>query len=108
MQLSVIRHIRDYWRKRRNPECMHALADVLWGALLLVAVLAACTALSYGAFTFYVDAPGAQGQSEARVGTAVETISREELSRVLEAFEQRRLRFDFLKENPPAVADPSN
>ncbi len=100
--------IRDTWQYRHEPEKLRLLADVYWRALLVVASLVFVSLVSYGGMKFYTlfdegeETPLLSGGS-----SGILLLDPGALKATLEGFEARRTRYEFLKKNPPRIADPS-
>jgi hypothetical protein len=100
-----ILRVRAYARNRQDPECIHALAEVIWHALLVVGVAVAFMFLAFGG---WILVQAHQTVSNAQTPElSIEVLSRQDLRGALEIMDQRQLRYDILRENPPEIVDPS-
>lgn len=103
--LSIFKNLRMYMRNRHDPECAHAFAEKAWYAMLICAAAVGLAGTAYGGWLLYQVVYGME-REEAMTPTA-ETISREQLSNVLEAFQQRVMRHELLRANLPTIVDPA-
>lgn len=89
---------------RHDPGCFRALAVAYWRSLLRLLVVSTLVTGAYGGWLFWSGLPaGIEGG--VRAGGA-ETLSREKLKEVIDAFKQRELKYEELGKKPRAVADP--
>lgn len=93
---------------RYQPEGIRVLAYFYWYALLSVAVFVVLTVFTYGYFQFSAVKSGSNSQaSVVSEGAMKPPLTREELEKTLQSFEERRTKYESLKSNPPQIADPS-
>ncbi|MBI2610600.1 hypothetical protein HYW60_01535 [Candidatus Kaiserbacteria bacterium] len=99
--------IRDTWQYRHEPEKLRVLADMYWRMLLILAALLFLLLAifagvkSYSIFEEEVETPLlSSGGGSIPFNTG-------ELESALEQFEARRTHYEYLKKNPPEIADPS-
>ncbi|MBI4133276.1 hypothetical protein HY478_01550 [Candidatus Uhrbacteria bacterium] len=97
---------RDTWQYRHEPEQLRILTDTYWRAILLVAFFVTLGVALYSGTKLYTFLLAEQDSVfPSRGGGA--SLNRSELQGVLEMFEARRERYEFLKKNPPKISDPS-
>jgi type II secretory pathway component PulC len=92
------------WKNKQDPECANALAEITWKFLVTFSVIFIILVSVYSAWIYL---KGNAALEDAAIVGESETLSRETLSEVLDQFEQREQRFEYIKRNPPSIADPS-
>ncbi|PIR86307.1 hypothetical protein COU13_01645 [Candidatus Kaiserbacteria bacterium CG10_big_fil_rev_8_21_14_0_10_43_70] len=60
-----------------------------------------------GTYSLWLYLGGISGVETSAVAGQSETLSREALNNTLELYEQREQRFEYVKNNPPNIQDPS-
>lgn len=104
--LHIWGRMRDTWQYRHEPEKLRMLADAYWRALLFVAVLILAGLILYAGLKFY----SMFVEPEANPllsGGGVILLDKADLQETVEGFQNRQAKYEFLKRNPPKIADPS-
>jgi hypothetical protein len=101
--MHPIKNFRNAYDNRFDPKMAHTMTDFAWyGSVRAAAVLLVAT-LAFGGWLLY-DARYASGSGNA-APTPIDTISRTQLSAVLDMIQARSVRYDSVKKSPSAVVD---
>ncbi|MBI4093483.1 hypothetical protein HY417_00820 [Candidatus Kaiserbacteria bacterium] len=98
--------MRDTWLNREEPENLRKLADAYWWVLLLLSVLTFVGLVAYSGVKFYELFNEDQETPLLSSGGGIQ-LNVVDLRSVLEAFEERKARYEYFKKNLPQIADPS-
>ncbi|MBI4079943.1 hypothetical protein HY414_01825 [Candidatus Kaiserbacteria bacterium] len=109
--MSIFAHIwssvRDLWQYRHEPERLRVIAEVYWRLLLLLSVLVLTGLIVYAGLKFYAVFSGGEENPLLGSGGGGISLNAAELNETVTQFGARRAQFEFLKKNPPKIADPS-
>lgn len=101
--------IRTAYSYRHEPEYLRLLASYFWNMLLWMATIITACVVLYGSFqlTSVFEDTGNRSAKAPAVGTEAPILDRAQLQATLNTFTERQARYESLKANPPAIADPS-
>jgi len=98
--------IRDTWQYRHEPEKLRTLADVYWRTLLFAAASVLAGITLYAGLKFYT-VFGEGGENPLLSSGGGILLNPADLQVTMEGFGKRQADYEFLKKNPPRIADPS-
>ena len=103
---STWTRVSDTWSYRSEPERLRVLIEAYWRVLLGTAgVIVVCTVL-YSFINLISALSRGNGEPTLSPGGPA-TLDRASLHAGLGAFAERETNYEFLKKNPPTIADPS-
>ena len=97
--------IRDAYRARHEPEAERILGQFYWAVLISFFAMSVVASIGYGVWEF-MRPESAIPESSASLG-AKKTLTRPDLQKVLEAFDQRATKYENRRIAPVLVRDPS-
>lgn len=100
-------HARELLAYRHEPERLRALADLYWRALLLVAAGIIVFMAAYGSLKLLAALESGASNTTLSSESGSILFNRTQLEETLDDFTARRVNYELLKKNPPAIADPS-
>jgi len=105
---NMWKNLRDAYVNRYEPENLHTLAAVYWHIVLSIVALVIFGSLCYGLWQLV----SIIGVSEEEVlplspqgGTSI--LKKDQLEATVNGFAEREALFNFLKNNPSRLSDPS-
>lgn len=106
---TIFSRMRAIWQYRHEPENLRALAEAYWRALLAVSLLVFLLLVSYAGAKFYeiFMEEGTKAPLLSGGGETIPLLNAKELEATIRQLEARKARYEFLKKNPPKIADPS-
>jgi len=93
---------------RHEPEGLHALATMYWYLVLSITGLVVLSSLYYGLWQLVsIIGTPEQGETSLVPKGRAPALKREALEATIGDFKERQTRYNFLKNNPPRLSDPS-
>ncbi|OGG57917.1 hypothetical protein A2853_03240 [Candidatus Kaiserbacteria bacterium RIFCSPHIGHO2_01_FULL_55_17] len=106
-KLLNLGRIRTAWKYRHEPEQILVLANVYWHVLLIAFVAILLCAALFGGWEFYAGLGGGSGNAAPPQNSRVAPLKPADLQEVVDGIAARVVNYEFLKENPPSIPDPS-
>lgn len=101
--MEHVKKVLALWRMRHDPQAARHFALVFWYALLGVVCAVVLVSIAAGAYLFV----GYQGHTaENLVQGGEEVLTRDRIQEVVEAYEQRSLRFNTILERGVTIPSP--
>ena len=97
--------LRHAYQNRHEPECVHVLANAYWHTLLFATGLVVIVFVWYG-FWQLIAITGSSEAAQLEQTAARSPLDRAVLQGTVNGFSERGMRYEFLTDNPPVVADP--
>jgi|GEM_PF-3546900 len=104
MKLKIFSRWRELRDARHEPEGRKSLSRVYWATLIIFFFIFSVSFIVYGIWQFSLPLRGVE--SEAKVAAPQIPLQRGELQAVLEAFDERTMRFEERQGGEPAA--PAN
>ena len=103
---STWTRVSDTWSYRSEPERLRILIEAYWRVLLGTAGVIVIYTVLYSSINLISVLGGGEGEPTLPPGGSA-TLDSVSLQAVLGGFTERETNYEFLKKNPPAIADPS-
>lgn len=101
---SIQIKVRDAYAARHEPEAQRILAQAYWSFLIVVFILSASVAISFGVWEFFRMPAADEGSAGVRPQVA---FTKAQLQGILEKFDARANQFQERMTAPVTVRDPS-
>lgn len=104
-QTDVTVKIKDAFAARHEPEAARVLGEFFWAFLVCLLVLIAVGSIAFGTREFLK--PLSEEVESSVSASARKGVTRAELVKLLEAFDERAKEYDARRTAPVSVKDPS-
>lgn len=102
------KRLRDAYTNKYEPESLRVLASAYWHALLYVTIFVVLSAACFGLWQFAgVFRTLPESPTLVPSGARAPIINHAQLEATVQGFKDRQERYEYLKVNPPQLADPS-